>query len=85
MTLHLVDRNPTVTPEQMVEQLVPPEMFSEVSFDSYIPDPNEPTQAAAVQTGRAFVADWSRRGRALPAITLSRSSTASSTPVITAV
>ncbi|NMD56054.1 MULTISPECIES: cell division protein ZapE [Tsukamurella] len=57
MTLHLVDRNPTVTPEQMVEQLVPPEMFSEVSFDSYIPDPNEPTQAAAVQTGRAFVAD----------------------------
>jgi cell division protein ZapE len=57
MTLHLVDRNPTVTPEQMVEQLVPPEMFSEVSFDSYIPDPKEPTQAAAVQSARQFVAD----------------------------
>lgn len=57
MTLHLVDRTPTVTPEQMVEQLVPPDMFSEVSFDSYIPDPNEPSQAAAVQSARQFVAD----------------------------
>ncbi len=57
MTLHLVDRNPTVTPEQMVEQLVPPEMFSEVSFDSYIPDPNQPTQAEAVKIGRRFVDD----------------------------
>ncbi len=55
MTLHLVDRNPTVTPEQMVEQLVPPEMFHEVSFESYIPDPDEPSQAAAVQAAREFV------------------------------
>ncbi|GAA4406420.1 cell division protein ZapE [Tsukamurella soli] len=56
MTLHLVDRNPTVTPAQMVEELVPPEMFHEVSFDSYIPDPDEPSQAAAVQHAREFVA-----------------------------
>jgi cell division protein ZapE len=56
MPLHLVDRAPTVTPQQMVEELVPPEMFRTVSFDSYIPDPAEPSQAAAVQRGREFVA-----------------------------
>ena len=33
-------------------QLVPPSMFDEVSFDSYIPDPNEPSQAEAVAKAR---------------------------------
>lgn len=56
MPLHLVDRTPTVTPQQMVEELIPPEMFAEVSFDSYIPDPEQPSQAAAVTHGREFVA-----------------------------
>jgi cell division protein ZapE len=51
---HLVDRHPTVTPERLVAQLVPPPTFAEVSFDSYRPDPAEPSQAAAVQSCRRF-------------------------------
>ncbi|MEE2033910.1 cell division protein ZapE [Rhodococcus chondri] len=51
----LVDRNPVVPADQLVAQLVPPAMFDEVSFASYIPDPNEPSQAAAVAAAEAFV------------------------------
>jgi cell division protein ZapE len=51
---HLVDRHPTVTPERLIEQLVPPPTFSDVSFDTYKPDPDEPSQAAAVQACRQF-------------------------------
>ena len=51
---HLVDRHPTVTPERLVAQLVPPPTFSDVSFDTYQPDPSEPSQAAAVQACRDF-------------------------------
>ena len=38
-----------------MDQMVPPPMFDDVSFDSYIPDPDEPSQAAAVEAGRDFV------------------------------
>ncbi|OMB98493.1 ATPase [Mycobacterium sp. NS-7484] len=51
---HLADRHPTVTPERLVAQLIPPPTFAEVSFDSYRPDPAEPSQAAAVQSCRDF-------------------------------
>ncbi|MGV0851540.1 cell division protein ZapE [Mycolicibacterium phlei] len=51
---HLVDRHPQVTPERLIAQLVPPPTFADVSFDSYIPDPTQPTQAAAVQKCIAF-------------------------------
>jgi len=51
---HLVDRHPTVTPERLIAQLIPPPTFSDVSFDSYKPDPAEPSQAAAVQSCRQF-------------------------------
>ncbi len=37
-------------------QLIPPPTFAEVSFDSYRPDPAEPSQAAAVQACREFCA-----------------------------
>ncbi len=36
--------------------MVPPPTFDEVSFASYIPDPAEPTQAAAVRTAEEFAA-----------------------------
>ncbi len=36
--------------------MVPPPTFDEVSFASYIPDPKEPTQAAAVRTAEEFAA-----------------------------
>jgi len=51
---HLVDRHPSVTPERLIAQLIPPPTFSDVSFDTYRPDPNEPSQAAAVQACRDF-------------------------------
>lgn len=51
---HLVDRHPTVTPERLIAQLVPPPTFADVSFATYKPDPAEPSQAAAVQASRQF-------------------------------
>ena len=51
---HLTDRHPTVTPERLVQQLVPPATFADVSFESYRPDPGEPSQAAAVQACLRF-------------------------------
>ena len=51
---HLVDRHPDVTPERLIAQLIPPPTFADVSFDSYVPDPAEPSQAAAVSSCRQF-------------------------------
>lgn len=51
---HLVDRHPSVTPERLIAQLIPPPTFSDVSFENYKPDPAEPSQAAAVQACREF-------------------------------
>ncbi|CDO10911.1 cell division protein ZapE [Mycolicibacterium cosmeticum] len=50
----LVDRHPKVTPEQLVARLVPPPTFADVSFDTYRPDPAEPSQAEAVVKCRSF-------------------------------
>ncbi|MUM17164.1 cell division protein ZapE [Mycobacterium sp. CBMA271] len=54
---HLADRHPTVSNERLIAQLVPPPTFTAVSFDSYRPDPNEPSQAEAVEACRAFAQD----------------------------
>jgi len=51
---HLVDRQPTVSPERLIAQLTPPPTFAEVSFASYRPDPAEPTQSAAVVACQQF-------------------------------
>jgi cell division protein ZapE len=51
---HLVDRHPTVSPERLIAQLRPPPTFVDVSFATYHPDPEEPTQAAAVVACRDF-------------------------------
>ncbi|WOC14343.1 cell division protein ZapE [Gordonia sp. MP11Mi] len=56
MLARLSDRNPVLAPDQLIGEMVPPRMFDDVSFDSYIPDPNEPSQAAAVSAARDFVA-----------------------------
>ena len=41
----------------MIAQLHPPPTFADVSFDSYQPDPAEPSQAAAVQSCLRFCDD----------------------------
>ncbi|MGH3723575.1 MAG: cell division protein ZapE [Mycobacterium sp.] len=58
---HLADRHPTVSNERLIAQLVPPPTFTSVSFDSYRPDPNEPTQTAAVESCRAFAQEATTR------------------------
>ncbi len=55
MPLALSDRNPTVARDRLLAELVPPPRFAAVSFDSYRPDPAQPSQAEAVQELRAFV------------------------------
>ena len=58
---HLVDRHPEVTPERLIAQLTPPPTFADVSFDTYIPDPAEASQSAAVQSCVQFCAEAAER------------------------
>ena len=51
---HLVDRQPTVSPERLIAQLTPPPTFAKVRFASYHTDPAEPTQHAAVAACQQF-------------------------------
>lgn len=57
----LADRQPSVTPERLVAQLVPPPTFADVSYDSYRPDPAEPSQAKAVESCRRFCEEAATR------------------------
>jgi cell division protein ZapE len=50
----LTERNPSVPQDRLLAELVPPPRFADVSFDSYVPDPGQPSQAAAVEQLRAF-------------------------------
>lgn len=50
----LVDRHPTVSPQRLIAQLLPPPTFADVSFESYRPDPAEPSQAAALEACQSF-------------------------------
>ncbi len=61
MVSRLVDVTPVVPADQLVAQMVPPSMFDDVSFDSYIPDPAEPSQGEAVARCRAFAEEISSR------------------------
>ncbi len=54
MTLHLVDRSPVVSVDTLITSLVPPPAFAEARFDTYRPDPEQPTQADAVRLLQNF-------------------------------
>ena len=54
MPVRLVDRSPVVPPETLVAALVPPPHFDAVRFETYVPDPGQPSQAAAVERLRVF-------------------------------
>ncbi len=74
----LVDRHPSVPVDRLVAELVPPPRFEPVRFETYEPDPSQPTQAAALAALRAFAStlsqpragagrrSWFRRGPAPP-------------------
>jgi len=62
----LVDRSPQVPPQALIAGLVPPPLFGGVRFETYRPDPAEPTQAAALGALRGFAVSLQRpapRGR----------------------
>ncbi|GAA2780811.1 cell division protein ZapE [Crossiella cryophila] len=50
----LVDRRPEIDPADLVAAMVPPPRFDAVRFETYLPNPEEPSQAAAVEAGQAF-------------------------------
>lgn len=60
MPERLVDRSPRVRPEELVAALVPPPRFGHARFETYRPDPGEPSQGAAVDALRAFAARLDR-------------------------
>jgi len=71
VTARLVDRDPAVTPERILADLVVPPQFEHERFSTYVPDPAQPSQAAAVAALEAFAARlaepsksraWFRRG-----------------------
>ncbi|MGN6331996.1 MAG: cell division protein ZapE [Motilibacteraceae bacterium] len=54
MPSRLVDRDPRVPVERLVAELVPPPRFDAVRFQTYLPDPAQPSQAAAVAALETF-------------------------------
>jgi len=54
----LTGRTPTVAAERLLDELVPPPRFAAARFDTYLPDPAEPTQSAA----RDLLRTWSATG-----------------------
>lgn len=77
MPVRLVDRRPQAPVESLIAELTPPPLFAAASFDSYRPDPREPSQALACAAVRDFAGllseasedsgwagrAWWRRGR----------------------
>ncbi|MGK5643023.1 cell division protein ZapE [Streptomyces sp. URMC 126] len=52
----LTSRTPHVPAERLVAEMVPPPRFDAVRFDTYIPDPNQPSQTEAVRVLSGFAA-----------------------------
>ena len=52
----LVDRAPVVPADTLVAAMVPPPRFGHARFDTYLPDPGQPSQAAAVEVLQRFAA-----------------------------
>lgn len=61
---HLTDKRPQVSPEELLAGFRPSERFGEVSFATYRPDPNQPSQAAAVEALQAFATSAGTSGAA---------------------
>ena len=65
MTPRLIDRSPRLDPAELVTALVPPPRFDAVRFETYHPDPDQPTQPAAVARLQEFAATVGARRRGL--------------------
>ncbi len=53
---HLATRKPAVSVDELLQGFYPSPRFGDVSFDSYRPDPAQPTQSTAVEALRKFAA-----------------------------
>lgn len=53
-TVHLTERQPTVTGPELLASLVPPRQFGTATFDSYRADPAYPSQEDAKETLKRF-------------------------------
>lgn len=56
MSARLIDRRPEVAVESLIGALIPPPLFADVRFASYLPDEAEPSQAKAASALQAFAA-----------------------------
>ena len=63
MPIHLTERDPRVPADRLVAELVPPPRFADVSFDSYRPDPSQPSQQQAVDVLREFTGTLGEKPR----------------------
>ncbi|MET9435446.1 cell division protein ZapE [Streptomyces sp. NPDC006551] len=52
--LSLCSREPHVPADRLVAEMVPPPRFDSVRFDTYLPDPNQPSQTDAVKVLSSF-------------------------------
>ncbi|MEU6645477.1 cell division protein ZapE [Saccharomonospora sp. NPDC046836] len=50
----LTARQPEISPDELITTLVPPPRFDGVRFSTYVPNPDEPSQAEAVVACSAF-------------------------------
>jgi cell division protein ZapE len=64
MLLNVSDINTQVTVPELLAELVPPTEFSKVSFSSYIPDSNFPSQSLAAIKAETFALGISKKGQA---------------------
>lgn len=53
------DRRPELSGDQLLDRLVPPARFADVRFESYVPSPEHPSQAAARHELERFTASMS--------------------------
>ncbi|MEU5400471.1 cell division protein ZapE [Streptomyces sp. NPDC005963] len=54
--ISLCAREPYVPADRLVAEMVPPPRFDAVRFDTYVPDPQQPSQSAAVTALSTFAA-----------------------------
>ncbi|MBT4908527.1 MAG: cell division protein ZapE [Microbacteriaceae bacterium] len=66
----LLDRHPVMSTEAMLAHFVPPAQFRKASLDNYVPNPDFPSQAQALEKAREFVrpvaaapSGWKRLGK----------------------
>jgi cell division protein ZapE len=59
--LSLCAREPHVPADRLVAEMVPPPRFDSVRFSTYLPDPNQPSQAEAVRVLEEFAAGLGER------------------------